>query len=87
MQTQIQIEEIKNRDFRQTISFKDAPFPIQLAMAAKAGYVAQEVADYFMQLMVQQLAPQLVAQMQTQPQTMTQAAAQSVMNGIAPAAV
>ena len=124
MQTQIQIEEIKNRDFRQTISFKDAPFPIQLAMAAKAGYVAQEVADYFMQLMVQQLAPQLVAQMNQQqmlaqmqmqaqpppnqqmpvqqgqvpaqapmpaqapnPQTMTQAAAQSVMNGIAPAAV
>ena len=68
MQTQIQIEEIKNRDFRQTISFKDAPFPIQLAMAAKAGYVAQEVADYFMQLMVQQLAPQLVAQMQMQAQ-------------------
>ena len=156
MQAQIQIEEIKNRDFRQTISFKDAPFPIQLAMAAKAGYVAQEVADYFMQLMIQQLAPQLVdqmnqrqmlaqmqmqaqaapqgqipipqapdaqaqmqaaqqqqaqlqaqAQMQAQvaqqqalaaqlaaaqggqpnPQTMTQAAAQSVLNGIAPAAM
>ena len=63
MQAQIQIEEIKNRDFRQTISFKDAPFPIQLAMAAKAGYVAQEVADYFMQVMIQQLAPQLVDQM------------------------
>ncbi len=117
LQAQIQIEEIKNRDFRQTIAFKDAPLPIQMAMAAKAGYVQQEVADYFIQAMLSQLAPQLAAQMQgqmqmqamspdqmqlaqlqaqmqpqmqgtpNQPQTMTQAAAQSVMNGIAPAAV
>ena len=66
-QTQIQLEEIKNRDFRQTIAFKDAPLPIQMAMAAKAGYVSQEVADYFMQIMIQQMAPQLAMQMQ-QPQ-------------------
>lgn len=65
-QTQIQLEEIKNRDFRQTIAFKDAPLPIQMAMAAKAGYVSQEVADYFMQIMIQQMAPQLAMQMQGQ---------------------
>ena len=56
MQAQIQLEEIKNRDFRQTIAFKDAPFAIQMAMAA--GYVGQEVADYFIQLMIQQMSPQ-----------------------------
>lgn len=67
-QAQIQIEEIKNRDFRQTIAFKDAPLPIQMAMAAKAGYVQQEVADYFMQVMIQQMAPQLAMQMQQQMQ-------------------
>ena len=67
-QTQIQLEEIKNRDFRQTIAFKDAPFPIQMAMAAKAGYVQQEVADYFMQILIQQMAPQLAMQMQGQMQ-------------------
>ena len=32
-------------------------------MAAKAGYVSQEVADYFMQAMIQQLAPELAVQM------------------------
>lgn len=67
-EAQIQIEEIKNRDFRQTIAFKDAPLPIQMAMAAKAGYVQQEVADYFMQVMIQQMAPQLAMQMQQQMQ-------------------
>lgn len=66
MQAQIQLEEVKNRDFRQQIAFKDAPLPIQFAMAAKAGYMPQEVADYFINLMVQQLAPQLAAQMQGQ---------------------
>ena len=63
LQMQIQLEEIKNRDFRQTIQFKDAPLAIQFAMAAKAGYVSQEVADYFMQAMIQQLAPELAVQM------------------------
>ena len=40
LQMQIQLEEIKNRDFRQTIAFKDAPFALQFAMAAKAGYMS-----------------------------------------------
>ena len=64
MRQQIELEEIKNRDFRQTIAFKDAPLPIQMAMAAKAGYVSQQVADYFIQAMIQQVAPDLAAQMQ-----------------------
>ena len=63
LQMQIQLEEIKNRDFRQTIAFKDAPLALQFAMAAKAGYVSQEIADYFIQAMIQQLAPELAAQM------------------------
>ncbi|MBQ7630375.1 MAG: hypothetical protein IJS81_09230, partial [Selenomonadaceae bacterium] len=68
LQMQIQLEEIKNRDFRQTIAFKDAPLALQMAMAAKAGYVSQEIADYFIQAMLQQLAPDLAAQMQQQAQ-------------------
>ena len=35
-----------------------------MAMAAKAGYVSQEVADYFIQAMLRQVAPELAAQME-----------------------
>lgn len=71
MQMQIQLEEIKNRDFRQTIAFRDAPLPIQMAMAAKAGYISPQVADYFVQAMIQQIAPDLAAQMQASMQQST----------------
>lgn len=67
-QAKIQLEEIKNRDFRQTLAYKDLPLPLQMAMAAKAGYVDQQVANYFMQTMIEQLAPQLAQQMQQQAQ-------------------
>ena len=108
-QSQLELERIKNADFRMQIAFKDAPLPIQFAMAAQAGLIDRSIADYFIQVMVQTMAPQLAQQMQQpqqpppdqmqippqqmqgqpqqQPQTMTQAAAQSVMNGMAPAAV
>ena len=74
LQMQIQLEEIKNRDFRQTIAFKDAPLAIQFATAAKAGYVSQEVADYFIQAMIYQLAPELAEKLQqpTIPQELEQ---------------
>ena len=39
MQMKLQLEEIRNQDSRQVINFRDAPPPIQLAMAAKAGYL------------------------------------------------
>ena len=68
LQAKIQIEEIKNRDFRQTLAYKDLPLPLQMAMAAKAGYVDQQVANYFMQAMIEQLAPQLAEQMKQQAQ-------------------
>lgn len=112
-QAQMELERIKNADFRMQIAFKDAPLPIQLAMAAKAELIDPQIANYFINVMVQNLAPQFAAQLQqnglfppqsqmsppaaslqaqmqqqqNNPQTMTQAAAQSVLNGMAPAAV
>lgn len=108
-QSQLELERVKNADFRMQIAFKDAPLPIQFAMAAKAELIPWDVANHFLQVMIQQMAPQLAQQMQgqqppqpppdqmpppqmqappqPQPQTMTQAAAQSVMNGMAPAAM
>lgn len=66
-QAQMELERVKNADFRMQIAFKDAPLPLQFAMAAKAELIPWEVANYFIQAMVQQLAPQLAAQMQQQP--------------------
>lgn len=77
-QHEIELEEIKNRDFRQQISFKDAPLPLQLAMAAKAGYIDPTIAQYAINLMVQGMFPQLAEQMaqaqaqQAQQQQMAQ---------------
>ena len=70
LQAKIQIEQIKNQDSRQIITYKDSPFPIQMAMAAKAGIVPQQLADYVMQTFIQQIAPQLGQQMQMQQQMM-----------------
>ncbi len=63
-QAQMELERIKNADFRMQIAFKDAPLPIQFAMAAKAELIDPIIADYFIRVMVQQLAPQLAMQMQ-----------------------
>ena len=71
-QFQLELERMKNADFRMQIAFKDAPLPIQMAMAAQAGIIPREIADYFLQVMVQQMAPQLAQQMQM-PQQMPQA--------------
>ena len=64
----LKIEEIKNQDSRQIITFKDAPFPIQMAMAAKAGIVPQEFANDLMRKMIEQFAPETAMQMQQQAQ-------------------
>lgn len=72
----LKIEEIKNQDSRQIITYKDSPLPIQFAMAAHAGLIPQEFANYMIQIMMQQLAPQFVQQQQMmtqmQPQQMPQ---------------
>ena len=70
-QAQIEIERIKNQN--QTINFKDAPLPIQFAMAANYGIIPPEIAQYFMKMWLEQMAPSLAAQaqqqaMQQQPQ-------------------
>lgn len=67
-QAQIELERVKNADFRMQIAFKDAPLPLQFAMAAKAELIPWDVANYFLQVMIQQMAPQLAQQMQQQQQ-------------------
>lgn len=70
-QSQLELERVKNADFRMQIAFKDAPLPLQFAMAAKAELIPWDVANYFLQVMIQQMAPQLAQQMQ-QPQQQQQ---------------
>lgn len=63
---QMQLEMIKNQNMNQSIAFKDAPLPIQFAMAAKQGLIDPQIAQYAVNLMVQQMFPQLAQQMQQQ---------------------
>lgn len=65
-QAQMQLEMIKNQNMNQSIAFKDAPLPIQFAMAAKQGLIDPQIAQYAVNLMVQQMFPQLAMQMQQQ---------------------
>lgn len=90
-QQQLQLELIKNQNQSQSISFKDAPLPIQLAMAAKQGLVDQQIAQHAVDMMVQQMFPQLAQQMQAQraqqaqQQAMQQMAAQQTQQqGVPP---
>jgi hypothetical protein len=62
----MELERIKNENLNQSIAFKDAPLPIQLAMAAKQGLVDPQVAEYAVNLMVQNMFPQLAAGMAQQ---------------------
>ena len=75
-QAQLELERVKNADFRMQIAFKDAPLPLQFAMAAKAELIPWDVANYFLQVMIQQLAPQLAQQMQQGQQPAPQQAQQ-----------
>ena len=63
-QAQLELERVKNADFRMQIAFKDAPPPIQWAMAAKAELVDPQIAAFFVNQMIQQMAPQLAQQSQ-----------------------
>ncbi|MBO7133306.1 MAG: hypothetical protein J6W06_04015, partial [Bacteroidales bacterium] len=63
-QAQMELERVKNADFRMQMAAKDMPLPIQFAMAAKAELIDPQIADYFIRVMIQQIAPQLAQQMQ-----------------------
>ena len=75
-QQQLELEKVKKQSMTNSISFKDAPLPIQLAMSAKAGLIPQQVADYVLQQYVQQYLPELAqqqAQVNAQPNQVQQA--------------
>ena len=80
-QAQLQLEMIKQQDhnLNQNISFKDAPLPIQLAMAARQGLVPPEIAQYAIQLWTQQMFPALASQMGQIPPQDQQALQQQQM--------
>lgn len=77
-QAQMQLEMVKNQNLNQSIAFKDAPLPLQFAMAAKQGLIDPKIAEYSIDMMVQQMFPQLAEQMaqQRQQAAMQQQAAQ-----------
>lgn len=62
MQMKLQIEQMKNQN--SNISFKDAPPVLQIAMAAKAGFIPQEVADRAVQNWIENDFPDLSAEKQ-----------------------
>lgn len=72
MQMKLQLEEIKNQDSRQVINFRDAPPPIQLAMAAKAGYIDSGVVERVLQNWIQATFPQEAAEQQAEAQAQAQ---------------
>jgi hypothetical protein len=80
-QAQMELERIKNENLNQSIAFKDAPLPIQLAMAAKQGLVDPQVAEYAVNLMVQNMFPQLAAGMAQQKALQAQQQMQQQMQG------
>lgn len=87
-----QIERMKLVHQNQSIAFKDAPLPIQFAMAAKQGLIDPAIAKYATDLMVQQMFPALADQLkqrdtqaaqQQQQQQQTQAQQQARQQAIA----
>ena len=63
LQATLQLAQIQATRQSQSISFKDAPLPLQFAMAAQQGLIDPQVGQYAVDLMVEQLFPQLAAQM------------------------
>ena len=76
-QAQAEAQAAERKSMSQSISFKDAPLPLQFAMAAKQGLIDPQVANYATMLMVQQMFPQLAEQMQAQQQAQQQQAQQA----------
>ena len=71
-QAQMEIEKIKNENLNQSITFKDAILPVQLAMCAKQGIIDPQIANWYMMKWIEQTAPQLAMQMQQQQAMMNQ---------------
>lgn len=67
-QAEKELEIIKNQNNNMSIAYKDAPLPIQLAMAAKQGLIDERIAQYAINSMVQTLFPQMSAEAQQQEQ-------------------
>ena len=65
-QAQQQLELAKLNRINNTISFKDAPLPIQMAMAAKDGLVDPNFAKYLMDQMIHTQYPQFAQEMDKQ---------------------
>lgn len=63
-----QLAQMKLVHQSQSITFKDAPLPIQLAMAAKQGLIDPEIAKYTTNLWIQQQYPALADQLQARDQ-------------------
>lgn len=72
LQAQKEIEMIKNINQNQSIAFKDAPLPIQLAMAARQGLIDPQIAQYAIDNAVAQMYPLLAQQMAQQRQAQQQ---------------
>ena len=68
MQMRYYLEQSKRQNLNQTISFKDAPLPIQFAMAAKQGLIDPKVAEYATNLMIQNMFPGFAREMSQQIQ-------------------
>lgn len=73
-----QLAQMKLVHQNQSIAFKDAPLPIQFAMAAKQGLIDPAIAQYATQLMVQQMFPALADQLKTRDAERAQQARQAV---------
>ena len=86
-QAQAAAEQAKQIRMSNSIAFKDAPPAIQLAMAAKAGLIKQEIADFAIQQFVAINYPQLLQQQQQaqqsqQQQQIIQMITQAIMQGV-----
>lgn len=84
MQMKLQLEEIRNQDSRQVINFRDAPPPIQLAMAAKAGYIDSGIVERVLQNWIQATFPQEAAEQQAEAQAQAEMQAQMQEAGVSP---
>lgn len=76
-QQQYQLELMKNQNMNQSIAYKDAPLPIQFAMAAKQGLIDPAIAKYVMRLFVENSLPALAQGMKQQEIAQAQEQAQA----------
>lgn len=68
LEASMELARIQATRQSQSISFKDAPLPLQFAMAAKQGLIDPQVGQYAVDLMIEQLFPQLAEKMAAERQ-------------------